>query len=54
MTITLTYPNSGHTRVHHQLTQIQVNKMITNLSEMNEEVYVPVHITVTEDKRFIH
>lgn len=49
MTITFHYPGSGHTRTHRGLTQAHINQMITSLSVMNEDTYIPVQITVTED-----
>lgn len=52
MTITILYPSNGKSRTHRNMTQRQVNVLITRLSDLNDSFQdnpVPVHITVQDD-----
>lgn len=50
MILTVTYPQSGRVWVRKDLTQPQINKLLTNLSDLQDTVgEVPVRATVTED-----
>lgn len=50
MSITITYPESGHSRVQRNLTQRQVNAIITGLSDWNVgDMFVPVKVIVADD-----
>lgn len=49
MSITITYPESGRSRILRNLTQAQINKLVSNISDMQENNYVHCRIIVADD-----
>lgn len=54
MSITITYPESGRSRILRNLTQAQVNKLISNISDMQENEPIPVRIVVDDETVVVH